>query len=231
MLRFIAYHLGFTPTSLIASAAIHGTAIIALLGFGLIPIASPTASLSPDLEPQVFEIAFGPLPEPVTQVVEQSENSAETIAETINKEKPVKENNEKLIPKVVKKNTKTTTETNVTRDQVEKGNNTSAHSNTVSSEKSPLTSPQQLMNLSSWINRHRFYPSDARRKGEEGTVLLRISFSNKGDLETYQVIRSSGSSALDRAATEILKRSAPYPEELVASFSHAEVPLVFSLRS
>jgi protein TonB len=231
MLRFIAYHLGFTPTSLIVSAAIHGTAIIALLGFGLIPISSPTTSLSPVLEPQVFEIAFGPLPEPVTEVIEQSANFAETVAETINEEKPVKENVEKLITKVVKKNTTSTVETNLRRDQVEKGNNTSANNNTISNEKSPQTSPQQLMNLSSWINRHRFYPSDARRKGEEGTVLLRISFSNKGDLETYQVIRSSGSNALDRAATEILKRSAPYPEELVASFSHAEIPLVFSLRS
>jgi|GEM_PF-4163307 len=225
MLRFFAYHTGFSPAALMVSVAVHGAVVLALFGF--IPITGTAVSVSPNPEPQVFEIAFGPLPEPAAQAVDQATISAETIKEEI----PNKEAIMQVVPKAIKKNTKMISKTDIIKNQVEPSANSSALSNTTTGEKSSQRSPQQLMNLSSWINRHRFYPSDARRKGEEGTVLVRISFTSAGDLETYRVIRSSGSNALDRAAAEILKRSAPYPAELVATFSHAEVPLVFSLRS
>ena len=175
------------------------------------------------------------------ELLNQSATPPEVVAKEIAIEKPAT----KMVKKLVKQTDPINKKTNLDSLTGDNGkvlptSNTEKTDSDLPSSDLPSSdlpssavpsSPQQLMNLSSWINRHRFYPSDARRKGEEGTVLMRISFSNSGHLENYQVIKSSGSNTLDRAAAEILKRSAPYPEELVAAFSQAEVPLVFSLRS
>jgi protein TonB len=235
MIRFITYHTGFTPTSLIASVAIHGVAILALIGFS----SAHNTSILPttELEAQIFEVAFGPLPDASPEFSEQQVTPPEVIEKEVIIEKPAAKIVKKIVTQTnqLNKNPHDDRKLNESSKTLATDNNMAKSDNTLSSTalSSPAlsSSPQQLMNLSSWINRHRFYPSDARRKGEEGTVLMRISFSNTGHLENYQLIKSSGSNTLDRAAAEILKRSAPYPEELVAAFSHAEVPLVFSLRS
>ena len=239
MLRFIAYHTGFTTTSLIVSVAIHGAAVLALVGVS----SARSTSVSPvaEIETQIFEVAFGPLPETSPSEINPAEVSPEllnqiaTPPEVVAKEIAIEKTTTKMVKKLVKQTDPINKNSNL--DSVTGDNAKLLPTSNTDKPESDLpstaisSSPQQLMNLSSWINRHRFYPSDARRKGEEGTVLMRISFSNTGHLENYQVIKSSGSNTLDRAAAEILKRSAPYPEELVAAFSQAEVPLVFSLRS
>lgn len=50
------------------------------------------------------------------------------------------------------------------------------------------------------------YPESARREGREGRVLLRVLIDDQGEAKTVEVSRSSGSDALDQAATNAIKR-------------------------
>lgn len=49
------------------------------------------------------------------------------------------------------------------------------------------------------------YPTIARRRGVEGSVILEISIANDGHVTQAIVIESSGSSALDRSALKTIK--------------------------
>ncbi|MFN3476517.1 MAG: energy transducer TonB [Candidatus Methylomirabilales bacterium] len=61
------------------------------------------------------------------------------------------------------------------------------------------------------IEQAKFYPDLARSRGIEGTVELRFTLSANGSVMEVKVLRSSGSSVLDMAAVEAVKRAAPYP--------------------
>jgi periplasmic protein TonB len=50
------------------------------------------------------------------------------------------------------------------------------------------------------------YPESARRDGREGRVLLRVLVDDQGRSKQVEINSSSGSDALDRAATEAIKR-------------------------
>jgi protein TonB len=77
-----------------------------------------------------------------------------------------------------------------------------------------------------------YYPSQARRLGEEGRVLLRVLVSAAGHAQRVEVARSSGSPRLDDAAVEAVRRWRFVPakrgSEAIAASVH--VPIVFSLR-
>jgi periplasmic protein TonB len=50
------------------------------------------------------------------------------------------------------------------------------------------------------------YPETARREGREGRVVLRVLIDNQGKTKSVELNTSSGSQALDQAATEAIKR-------------------------
>lgn len=50
------------------------------------------------------------------------------------------------------------------------------------------------------------YPLSARRRGRQGTVLIRLAVSPEGQPETVSVVESSGDAALDEAAASTLVR-------------------------
>lgn len=50
------------------------------------------------------------------------------------------------------------------------------------------------------------YPESARRRGIEGTVLLKMRITEQGRVETVQVERSAGHPDLDQSAMEAVKR-------------------------
>jgi protein TonB len=49
------------------------------------------------------------------------------------------------------------------------------------------------------------YPASARRKGEEGTVVLKVLVTTEGAASSVELEQSSGSSALDAAARDAVK--------------------------
>lgn len=76
------------------------------------------------------------------------------------------------------------------------------------------------------------YPGVARRRGQEGVVELRVELSATGAVSAVAVARSSGSSALDRAALTAVRgwSCAPARVSGVAVASTAQQRIRFSLR-
>ena len=72
------------------------------------------------------------------------------------------------------------------------------------------------------------YPSLARRRGEEGRVLLRLTVNAAGQVEAVSVARSSGYELLDQEAQRTVARwrfQSPPTERMVA-----QIPITFRLR-
>ena len=76
------------------------------------------------------------------------------------------------------------------------------------------------------------YPDAAKRRGVEGSVLVRLEVSREGTVVRAEVAESSGSALLDEAALSALRRwrfRAPGGGRLASSFA-VMVPVRFALR-
>ncbi|HOT61961.1 MAG TPA: energy transducer TonB, partial [Treponemataceae bacterium] len=54
------------------------------------------------------------------------------------------------------------------------------------------------------------YPAVARRRGEEGSVLIDLSVKADGSLESVRISSGSGSAVLDRAALDLVRSLFPF---------------------
>ncbi|BEV16528.1 energy transducer TonB [Herbaspirillum sp. DW155] len=75
------------------------------------------------------------------------------------------------------------------------------------------------------------YPAAARRRGDEGEVLLRVLINAQGGVEHIALERSSGIASLDQAAREAVARARfqPYVEQGRAQPAYVVVPIKFQL--
>lgn len=75
------------------------------------------------------------------------------------------------------------------------------------------------------------YPLEARRRGEQGTVVLRVLVGRDGLPREVDIARSSGSRQLDRAAREAVLRSRFRPVRIdgIAVEARGLVPIEFSI--
>lgn len=75
------------------------------------------------------------------------------------------------------------------------------------------------------------YPADAKRRREQGTVLLRVRVGSNGFPELVEIARSSGSFRLDRAGREAVLRWRFRPVQIDGRAIPAEglVPIAFHL--
>lgn len=83
------------------------------------------------------------------------------------------------------------------------------------------------------IHRTKYYPRKSRRRGEEGTVLVRFVIRKDGRFEDIAIARSSGIERLDEAALKTLRnldRFQPIPDALGRDDWPISVPIAFSLR-
>ena len=81
--------------------------------------------------------------------------------------------------------------------------------------------------------RNRRYPTRAKRQGETGTVVVYFVIEGNGRISGARVDKSSGSSALDKAAVATLKRLKkfkPIPAALGRNRWAVRVPIKFSLK-
>lgn len=83
--------------------------------------------------------------------------------------------------------------------------------------------------IRSRIEKNRTYPSAARRRGEEGTVSMRVAIDAQGNLAQVTAIGRSGSFHLDRAAKRMVEKSSPFPPPPTAPFT-TTIPIAFTLR-
>ena len=65
--------------------------------------------------------------------------------------------------------------------------------------------------LLAWLERHKEYPRPARRRGQEGVVLLYVLIDREGRVLQSKIEESSGYPLLDNAALDMLERAAPVP--------------------
>lgn len=83
------------------------------------------------------------------------------------------------------------------------------------------------------LNRHKRYPHDARQRGQEGTVKVRMVIDGRGQVLDHQVVAGSGSRSLDRATLQMIRRAQPLPPpppELLKNGSLEVIaPFVYSL--
>lgn len=83
------------------------------------------------------------------------------------------------------------------------------------------------------LNRHKRYPHDARQRGQEGTVKVRMVIDSQGRVLDHQVLAGSGSRSLDRATLQMIRRAQPLPAppaELLKNGSLEVIaPFVYSL--
>lgn len=77
------------------------------------------------------------------------------------------------------------------------------------------------------------YPLSARRRGIEGTVLVRAEVAAGGECQRVELKKSSGSDALDQAALEAVKkwRFVPAKRGSQAVVAWVEVPITFKLEN
>ncbi|SAK48587.1 TonB-like protein [Caballeronia hypogeia] len=93
-----------------------------------------------------------------------------------------------------------------------------------------LAAPKNVAHLSCNIAQPD-YPAMAKRRGETGTSIVRLTVGLSGKIENVTLQKSSGSSRLDDAALDAVRGSAcsPYKENGEAIRATATVPFVFSL--
>ncbi|MDE2334990.1 MAG: energy transducer TonB [Rhodospirillales bacterium] len=57
-----------------------------------------------------------------------------------------------------------------------------------------------LRSIAAWLAAHRSYPPQARRAGEQGTVVLRLVIAQDGTVRRAALLAGSGHADLDRAS-------------------------------
>ncbi|MDG1250090.1 MAG: TonB family protein [Gammaproteobacteria bacterium] len=92
-----------------------------------------------------------------------------------------------------------------------------------------------LRELSLWLNKHKFYPSNARRRGQEGEVILRFVITANGELIDHELISRAVFQSLNKEALNMVKRASPLPSvplEIQAGAKQFEysIPIKFSLQ-
>lgn len=87
--------------------------------------------------------------------------------------------------------------------------------------------------LAVWLNRHKRYPSRARRLRQEGTVKVSFTINRSGRVLSHRIVSSSGHALLDQEVEAMLKRASPlpsFPPGMSQSQLTITVPIRFSLR-
>ena len=87
--------------------------------------------------------------------------------------------------------------------------------------------------LAAHLNRHKRYPSQARRKRAQGMVKVSFTIDRRGRVVSQRIVRSSGHAALDREVRAMLKRASPLPRipaEMNRGSLTITLPIVFNLR-
>ncbi|WP_163328394.1 energy transducer TonB [Desulfurobacterium thermolithotrophum] len=82
------------------------------------------------------------------------------------------------------------------------------------------------------IEKKKFYPRLAKRFGIEGKVILKIVIDRKGNLESVNIVKTSGSKILDKAALKLIKncKFPPLPPEYQKDDFEVEIPIRYELR-
>jgi protein TonB len=91
-----------------------------------------------------------------------------------------------------------------------------------------LVDPAWQAAVAGWLLSHKAYPEDARRRGDEGRVVVRITVDRSGRVLDASVVGPSGSELLDSATVAML-RNASLPA-FPASMAEPRITISTSIR-
>lgn len=74
-------------------------------------------------------------------------------------------------------------------------------------------SEDRFREVRAWLERYKYYPLSARRRGIEGEVHLAFELAKGGKVDHVAIVRGSGYAVLDRAALNTVRRAQPFPVE------------------
>jgi len=86
--------------------------------------------------------------------------------------------------------------------------------------------------IAATLAKHKRYPKYARKKGQEGTVLLSFTVLSSGLVKDIKIKQSSGHSLLDRSVKKMLQQASPlppFPAQQTARELNISIPIVFKL--
>ncbi len=89
-----------------------------------------------------------------------------------------------------------------------------------------------IATLVAWLNRHKKYPTQARRDRVQGVTVVRFTINPDGAVVASAITRSSGHPVLDEAALEVFARANPVPaipESISRGPLTLTVPIEFAL--
>jgi protein TonB len=89
-----------------------------------------------------------------------------------------------------------------------------------------------LKRLRKWIKRHMEYPSDSKKRKEEGEVVVAFVIARDGTILSKEIRESSGYPGLDQAVLAMLDRASPVPplpEEFPGEQARVVLPFQFEL--
>ena len=97
----------------------------------------------------------------------------------------------------------------------------------------PNAVPNWKSALVARLERYKRYPAEAQARGEQGVAQLAFSVDRGGAVHNARIVRSSGSSALDRATLALIERAQPLPPpppEIAGAQIAIVVPIRYNMR-
>ena len=103
-----------------------------------------------------------------------------------------------------------------------------APSSATASAAQPALSPNWRGALAAWLETHKTYPEQARRRGEQGRGSVRFTVDRSGQVLDVAIVSSTGSSILDDAIERMLRGAhvPPFP----ANMDETEVTVTVQIR-
>lgn len=89
--------------------------------------------------------------------------------------------------------------------------------------------PNWTSQLVARLERYKRYPAEAQSRGDHGVVRLAFSVDRSGGVHRVRIVRSSGSSVLDRETLSLIERAAPLPAP-PADVSGSQIAVVVPIR-
>ncbi|KPF43411.1 energy transducer TonB [Rhizobium sp. AAP43] len=114
--------------------------------------------------------------------------------------------------------------------QVAQSNRNAAAATSNSTGRSSVSPAKWQSRLASHLERRKKYPPEARRNREEGTVYVRFKIDDSGNVLTVSLSRSSGSTALDNAVLDMVRRASPVPAPPAGVNKTITTPVRFNIR-
>jgi len=101
----------------------------------------------------------------------------------------------------------------------------------VARKPAPTISPDWQNALGAWLGAHKRYPEPARRRAEQGRVVVRFTVTRDGQVLDVALVDGSGFPALDEAAQTLIRNAQlpAFPASMTTAQVNVTVPIQYSL--